>query len=229
MSENLDIWRKVEKTDLSFTRFVNQRGGYTAISPQYQLKIATQIFGPYGAGFGLESSEMDFSLYQIDNIVIHKAVFFYHHNGERFSFPITNAIEAARVTAKGRYVDVDFAKKVETNTVSKALSKLGFNADVFMGLFEDGSYIQELTNELEIKKADDKDAEKVRQRQEYEAWKQSELDIYPKLKTVNALKTAYTGHVRKCERRGDESGMKLFKTAYENRLAELEKDNASTL
>ena len=218
---NTDLWRKVEKTDLSFTKQVNQRGGYTAISPQYQLKQATAVFGPYGAGFGLQSSEMDYSLYQIDNIVIHKAVFFYVLDGQRHSFPITNAIEAARTTKNGRWVDVDFAKKVETNTVSKALSKLGFNADVFMGMFEDNAYMQELSNELQLKKADDKDAEKVRQRQEYEEWKQSELAVYAQLKTVNALKTAYTGHVRKCERRGDESGMKLFKTAYENRLAEL--------
>jgi len=218
---NTDLWRKVEKTDLSFTKQVNQRGGYTAISPQYQLKQATAVFGPYGAGFGLQSSEMDYSLYQIDNIVIHKAVFFYVLDGQRHSFPITNAIEAARTTKNGRWVDVDFAKKVETNTVSKALSKLGFNADVFMGMFEDNAYMQELSNELQLKKADDKDAEKVRQRQEYEEWKQSELAVYAQLKTVNALKTAYTGHVRKCERRGDESGMKFFKTAYENRLAEL--------
>jgi hypothetical protein len=215
------LWRQVEKTDLSFTKTVNQRGGYTAISPQYQLKQATKVFGPYGSGFGLKSSDMDYRLYEIDGIVVHKAVFFYVFNGEEKSFPITNAIEAVRNTAKGRWFDVDFAKKVETNTVSKALSKLGFNADVFMGMFEDNAYMQELSNELQIKKADDKDAEKVRQRQEYEEWKQSELTVYAQLKTLNSLKTAYTGHVRKCERRGDESGMKLFKTAYENRLAEL--------
>ena len=220
-TENLGLWRKVEKTDLQFTKQVNQRGGYTAISPQYQLKQATAAFGPYGAGFGLESSEMDFRLYEIDGIVLHKAVFFYVLNGERHSFPITNAIEAVRTTQKGRWTDVDFAKKVETNTVSKALSKLGFNADVFMGMFEDGAYMQELTNELQIKKADDKDAELVRQRQEYDEWKQSELAAYQHLKTINALKTAYTGHVRKCERRKDEAGMKMFKLAYDNRLAEL--------
>lgn len=41
-------------------------------------------------------------------------------------------------------VDDEAYKKIETNTVSKALAKLGFNADVFMGKFEDNNYVQEL-------------------------------------------------------------------------------------
>jgi disulfide oxidoreductase YuzD len=34
-------------------------------------------------------------------------------------------------------LDTDFAKKVETDTLTKALSKLGFSADVFLSKFED--------------------------------------------------------------------------------------------
>lgn len=219
---NLKIWSAVEKTDLQFTKQVNQRGGYTAISPQYQLKCATEQFGPYGAGFGLCASDLDFSLFDATNIVIHKATFFYMMDGKRFEFPITNAIEAARSNKEGkRFVDVDFAKKVETNTVSKALSKLGFNADVFMGLMEDQSYLQDLQNEMALQKADDKDAEIVSQRLEYDSWKQAELAVYSSLKTETALKTVYTGHVRKCKRHNDEAGILDFKAAYESRAKEL--------
>lgn len=221
---NLKLWSAVEKTDLQFTKTVNQRGGYTAISPQYQLKCATEQFGPYGAGFGLCQSDLDFSLFDSTNIVIHKAVFFYVMNGERFEFPITNAIEAARTGKEGRrFVDVDFAKKVETNTVSKALSKLGFNADVFLGLMEDNSYLQELSNEIALQKADDKDAEIIKQRLEHEEWKAKSLATYQNLKTMNALDTVYKGHVRHCQRRNDNAGLLEFKNAYDTRKAELEK------
>lgn len=218
---NLKLWQAVEKTDLSFTKHVNQRGGYTAISPQYQLMKATEQFGAYGAGFGLSKSDMSFELFESTGIVIHKAEFFYVLDGKRYEFPITNAIEAARTTKSGRFVDTDFAKKVETNTVSKALSKLGFNADVFLGLMEDNSYLSDLQNELAIQRADDKDAELVKQRLEHEAWRTKELATYSELKTVNALKTVYTGHIRHCQRRNDNEGMMMFKAAYESRLAEL--------
>lgn len=222
MSKNLKLWDAVEKTDLQFTKHVNQRGGYTAISPQYQLKCATEQFGAYGAGFGLCVSDFDMSIFEATGIVIHKAVFFYMMDGQRYEFPLSNAIEAARGKAEKRYVDTDFAKKVETNTVSKALSKLGFNADVFMGMMEDQSYLAELQNEMALQKADDKDAEIIQQRLEYDAWKQNELKVYPSLQTLNALNTVYTGHVRKCKRHNDDAGILLFKSAYEDRKSQLE-------
>jgi signal recognition particle subunit SEC65 len=222
MNKNLKLWDAVEKTDLQFTKHVNQRGGYTAISPQYQLKCATEQFGAYGAGFGLSVSDFDMSIFEATGIVIHKAMFFYMMDGQRYEFPLSNAIEAAKTTKNGRYVDTDFAKKVETNTVSKALSKLGFNADVFMGMMEDQSYLAELQNEMALQKADDKDAEIINQRLEYDAWKQNELKVYPSLQTLNALTTVYTGHVRKCKRHNDDAGILLFKSAYEDRKAQLE-------
>lgn len=162
---NLDLWSSVEKTDTQHTKHVNQRGGYTAISPQYQLKQATDKFGPYGKGFGLSESNFDMSIYELDGVVIHKAVFFYVLDGTKELFPITNAIQAAKQTKNGKFVDVDFAKKVETNTVSKALSKLGFNADIFMGLFEDIDYLNELNNEMAVNKAVNKEEEKAKQAQ----------------------------------------------------------------
>ncbi len=160
---NLDFWNSVERTDLDFVKKVNQRGGYTAISPQYQLKKATEKFGVYGKGFGLCKSHFNMSMYEFDGVVIHEASFFYVLDGERVEFPISNAIQAAKTSQKGKFVDVDFAKKVETNTVSKALSKLGFNADVFMGMFEDDQYIFELNNEQSVDKAADKDEEQAKQ------------------------------------------------------------------
>lgn len=220
-SENLAIWSQVEKTDLSYAKKVNQRGGYTAISPQYQLKQATKVFGSYGKGFGLSESDFDMSLFESLGVVMHKAKFFYVTGGERVEFPISNAIQATTGAGDKKRVDVDFAKKVETNTVSKALSKLGFNADVFMGMFEDNQYMQELNNELAIQKAEDKEQEAVKQAREYDEWKLKELESYQHLNSLNALQNAFTAHVRKCKRMNDEKGIKQFTKAKDQRKQEL--------
>lgn len=221
MNDNLSVWSRVEKTDLSYTKKVNQRGGYTAISPQYQLKEATRVFGAYGKGFGLSVSDFDMSLFDSLGVVMHKAVFFYVLDGERVEFPISNAIQATTGAGDKKRVDVDFAKKVETNTVSKALSKLGFNADVFMGMFEDNQYINELNNELAMRKAEDKDAEAVKQAREYDEWKIKALEGYQYLNSENALKNAYTADIRKCKRAGDDKGVIQFTKAKDQRKKEL--------
>lgn len=219
--KNLSIWSQVEKTDLSYAKKVNQRGGYTAISPQYQLRQATKVFGSYGKGFGLSESDFDMSLFESLGVVMHKAKFFYVVDGERVEFPISNAIQATTGAGDKKRVDVDFAKKVETNTVSKALSKLGFNADVFMGMFEDNQYMQELNNELAIQKAEDKEQEAVKQAREYDDWKLKELESYKHLNSLNALQNAFTAHIRKCKRMNDEKGIKQFTKVKDQRKQEL--------
>ncbi len=47
------------------------------------------------------------------------------------------------VDAKGR-VDDDAPKKALTDALTKALSHLGFNSDVFMGMFDSNKYVKQL-------------------------------------------------------------------------------------
>jgi len=72
---------------------------------------------------------------------------FFFPGGE---FEIKNSINLYIDNAKTK-VDSDFAKKIETDTLTKAISKLGFNADIFMGKFDDTRYVDEMTKEFEIK------------------------------------------------------------------------------
>lgn len=176
------IWDDVCKTDPSFTKRATQRGGYTSIDAQYQLKLATEAFGPYGSGFGLCESEFDYSLVE-SGLIIHKAVFFYHKNG-RYEFPISNAIQAVITYKNGeKRADPDFAKKLETNTVTKALSKLGFNADIFLGMFEDQDYVYETASEFQVEKAENEDEEKERQYKEIVENVKKQVDV---MKTCNS-------------------------------------------
>ena len=160
---NLKLWNAVKEPDQAFTKKVNMRGGFTSVSPQYVIQLATKHLGAYGLGFGLSSSNFNYALLESHRVAIHTATFFYVIDGTRCEFPITNSIE---VVTRNGHVDTDYAKKAETNTLCKALSKLGFAADVYMGLFDDANYVEDITNKQSIDKASDKDAELARQANE---------------------------------------------------------------
>ena len=115
----------------------------TAISPQRQIKNATEQFGVYGKDWGFKDIKFDYAIVEITGIVVFHGVF-YFPNGE---FPITSSISAYKDGARTK-PDADFAKKVETDALTKALSKLGFNADVFMGMYDDHKYVQMMQAEF---------------------------------------------------------------------------------
>lgn len=223
MMSNLELWNAVKETDKAFTKDVNQRGGYTSITPQYQMQEATKVFGPYGMGWGFDSIDMDYSAIESLGLVLVKAVFFYMREGKKNTFPINNSWPVKQ----GSRVDSDFAKKAETNTMGKALSKLGFNADIFMGLFDDPDYVDEVTNRKNLEKAENKIEEQARQDKEWSEWKQKELKAYDLIPNLEALKSVFTGHIRKIKVRGDDAAIKLFTTMKDQRKKELDKNEAS--
>lgn len=142
MFKKLELWDKVEKTDPSATKKANVRGNkITAIAPYNQIKNATEQFGPYGASWGFKNIELDYSLIT-HFLVTFKGQFFFP-SGE---FPIITSSKIF-MDKNNSMIDNDFAKKIETDALTKALSKLGFNADVFLGKFDDVKYIEELKEE----------------------------------------------------------------------------------
>lgn len=184
-NKNMAIWESVCKTDSEYTKKVNQRGGYTAIDATYQQMKATELFGSYGLGWGLREISYDFTLFEATKMVLCHAVFFYKLNGTEASFPISNAISAMLGAAKP---DEDFCKKLETNTISKALSRLGFSADVFLGLFDDQEYIAQLKTEEAIAKAEDKDAEISAKRTETSDYVLRHIETIKSSKSQNEVK-----------------------------------------
>jgi len=144
MNDNLKLWSLVEKTNPKYTKKANVKGNsITAISPQYQIKNVTEQFGSYGKTWGFKSLDFDYTLVDSLGLVVLHAIFFYP-DGE---FPIKNAQNVFIDNAKTK-IDDNFAKKLETDTLTKAISKLGFNADIFMGLFDDVKYLAEVTKEF---------------------------------------------------------------------------------
>lgn len=167
MKDNLELWNKVEKTNPKYTKNAKIGGNaITSISPQFQIMNVTEQFGSYGSTWGFKSIELDYSLVNTPfkkdktegsypnikvvgkedsfmGLVVFKAIFFYP-SGE---FPIINSISLFTNNDMSK-IDDNFAKKIETDALTKAISKLGFNADIFMGKFDDVRYIEEMKKEF---------------------------------------------------------------------------------
>jgi hypothetical protein len=172
--KNLSLWAAVCKTSPSYTRHVNQRGGFTAIDPTYQAQKATEVFGMYGVGWGLRNVLIDYGLHESTGMVVMKGEFFYRYDSQEGSFPVHNAIKTCSGFGDKSRADEDFAKKLETNILSKALSRLGFSADVFLGLFDDTGYVETAKTREAIERADN--AEEA-QRDEQEVVRAGNTDV----------------------------------------------------
>ncbi len=198
--KKMAIWDQVKTTDPKYTKKSTFGRSFTSISPQYQLQEATKVFGPYGKGFGFESCDIDLLPVGDDSfLAVIKAVFFFVDDDGRHSFPINNTWDAMKGSKKKNnlMLDDDFAKKAETNTLSKALSKLGFSADIFMGLFDDHEYVSIVSNEKAIENAEDKISEEEEQKAEYRDKCLKELELLSKAASQNDLQKLFTEYVRR--------------------------------
>lgn len=140
MTDNMRIWRAVEKTDPAHTKKVNQRGGFTAISAHYQVMRATETFGPIGIGWGYIDGAPIFE----DGLVIVPVTIWHGDRANTFG-PLYGSAEMRDSRGK---LDSDAPKKASTDGLTKGLSQLGFNADVFLGKFDDNKYVAQMTQEF---------------------------------------------------------------------------------
>jgi hypothetical protein len=148
--EGLKLWEKVEKTDPAHTKPVSFGSRkFTAIDPYWQIRAATEQFGPAGIGWGWTVQRVD---YLPTN---HVAVLV------RLWITTLNAGPAIEqwgqtslfMDKNEKMKDSDCMKKATTDAITKCLSYMGFNADVFLGKFDDNKYVQENTAQFEAKKA----------------------------------------------------------------------------
>ncbi|AXQ51222.1 MULTISPECIES: hypothetical protein [Pseudomonas] len=166
-SIGLEVWKKVEVTDPDETKSFN-KGGFqgTAIAPIYQVKRATEAFGPIGLGWGVElisEAYIDGKPFVVDGQVVGKEVIhkvyvelWYLQHGFRGSVKQFGATVYITRDAFGIISsDEDHAKKSFTDATSKCLSLLGFSADVFTGKFDDSKYVEGLRADKQQGQASD--------------------------------------------------------------------------
>lgn len=136
---NLDLWNKVSKSDPKYLKPVNFGSRkFTAIDPQYQVKSATEAFGPVGKGWGWHAENRFINLSNGDTAVISDVSIWHGEHSNVFGpFPGCRKFFDA---AKQR-LNEDAPKMAVTDGLTKGLSHLGFNADVFLGEHDGNKYV----------------------------------------------------------------------------------------
>lgn len=134
MMNNMELWDKVEKTPSELIgKIITDDGTELKTVPSInRVKKATEMFGIYGKNWGLKKikhKELRANSGLLLGIL--DAVFFVHTNDLDTEFQITNSIAITIMLSKEFKVNVNYRKAIETDTINKALSKLGFNADIY--------------------------------------------------------------------------------------------------
>lgn len=192
--DNLKIWRSVMRTDPRYTKDLAGAGFEgTSINAEYMIMRATEIFGPIGTGWGFEVMEdrmlagapMSEAIYEDKKFVGNRLLrdgdgtliteknhsikikFWYAIEGDiRGEVEAYGATKYLYKTKHGITCDGEAQKKSLTDAIKKALSLLGFSADVWLGLYDQAEYKQENAIEFDIRNASDKAEDVTRIRKE---------------------------------------------------------------
>lgn len=146
MTDTMNLWNAVAKTNPANTKHVSQRGGFTSINATSQIMEATRQFGPLGIGWGYVAGDPIFH-----ETLIFVPVTLWHGDRANSFGPMLGCEEWK--DSKGR-IDSDAGKKATTDGLTKLLSQLGFNADVFLGLYDDNKYVEQMKREFAAEKPD---------------------------------------------------------------------------
>jgi len=148
--DNLAFWNSVEKTDPSFTKHVDFGRGFTTIAAHYQIREATAKWGMLGDGWGVEVQPIsDPNIVDSSLVGGMFTIWYKDEEGNKcYGVPIV----ATSPKHIGKRADDDAFKKATTDGITKGLSYFGFNADVFLGKFDDNKYVRELEKEFKEEK-----------------------------------------------------------------------------
>jgi len=140
---NLELWNSVCKTNPDHTKKVKQPGRQiTAVDPYRQIMNATEKFGPVGKGWGWSVVKVE----QLPTNEIGVLVRVWHEMPEMYFEQWGQS--SLYMDRKEEMKDKDCFKKATTDGITKCLSFLGFNADIFLGKFDDNKYVQQMNDEF---------------------------------------------------------------------------------
>jgi len=234
MENNLALWDSVRTPDPAYTKAFNRGGGFkgTATSPTYLIRLATEKWGPIGGNWGVEIVSENLlqgaPLLGKDGITVigHELVHvcrinLRHPDGVVPAFGQTQFVGTNKY---GPFTDEEAPKKSLTDALTKAMSWLGFAADIHLGLWDDMNYVRDVKRA----KAEEREALTAEQPPQPEDDNRMPAGQLAKLKTaVNAaksqddLKAARDAAKEACTKLGD-------KQSYEEIVA-LVRDRAKVL
>lgn len=140
---NMAIWDNLAKSDPKYLKKISFGArSFTAIDPQYQVMKMTEQFGPVGDGWGWHSATEMVHLSNGDTAVLaHVTVW---HGTPANSFGAFTGCRKFFDAAKQRMAE-DAPKMATTDALTKALSHIGCDADVFLGKMDGNKYIEPST------------------------------------------------------------------------------------
>lgn len=228
---NLDLWNRVVKTDPAYTKPFRRSGGFegTAINFAYLARKATEVFGPMGIGWGAEILDEKYvdgaPLPDVGCEVVHvvRIRFWYELDGKKGTIESIGQTTFVGRNKNGVFTDEEAPKKSLTDAMSKAMSWLGFGADIHLGLYDDNKYVADLRREYAEPQAKQKPAKpgldeaalaeeisKISSKEEFESARKrvfsackdaGDAEAWNRLKVRLAARAKEIGHVP--ERKGN--------------------------
>lgn len=221
--QNMRIWEQVQTTDTRYTKDAEVGGRkITSLNGTAMVMKATEMFGPVGIGWGWKVVEERFDegheIYAgegdkracIGREVGHtiKIALWFVQDGQRGEIEQYGCTRYQYKTSYGMTTDGEAPKKSLTDAIKKALSMLGFSADVFLGMFDDQNYVQQLQAEQAIEQAEDREAEIEKQKQERLDFLKNTIETMQGAQSLQELKKIHDHAVRRLTARRDDPGVK---------------------
>lgn len=147
--ENLEFWLAVAQTSEAFTKPISGKGYRgTDINPTYRAMQMTKLFGPYGAGWGVESCTFEKiplaeSKEGANVALICTLVQWYLNPYTKDKCLIGPHTGGEWLIRNGKFDDEAY-KKVQTDAMTAAWRFLGICSDVYMGMWDNSKYQGEL-------------------------------------------------------------------------------------
>ncbi len=196
MTDNLKLWNAVEQTHPKYVKSFKRGGGFsgTAINPAYLVKVATQHWGPMGDHWGVTVLDEKYvpgaPLVDKDKKIIPGAFEQIHvvriqlwhpgQDGVRATVESFGQTTFVGMNKYGPFTDEEAPKKSLTDATTKALSMLGFSADIFLGMWDDSKYVNDR------KEAVKRDAAKQQQSGSDTTVKTPEETVQEAVQTIDA-------------------------------------------
>lgn len=161
--ENKAIWDQAFTTDPAYVKpITGKQYKGSSPSPYWITQRATEIFGPCGIGWGYNIlNERIERFSETDTIHIAMVEVWYMQGEKRGSFQHIGQTKMSYLASSGKMMlDEDAPKKSVTDALVKGLSMLGFAGDIFLGRWDDSSYVREALD-ITRERIQDEEAEKV--------------------------------------------------------------------
>lgn len=150
--KNMELWNSVCETPPDKTKEVTYGRGFTTVDPQYRIKRATELWGPFGGEWTVNDCRYDLIKEGETILLVSFSGILVTPHGEQ-------AITSDAFFRNKKGVIEDIWKSLYTDALTKGLSRMGFNSDVHEGMYDDDKYVKAMR--VKFKEAEEKPEEQT--------------------------------------------------------------------